>query len=127
MYLLACSGKGWRADGPTDKPEQVQCSACQGAGQICLHPKWEGIPEVDAHCVVCGIDEIGAANEREARFLMLTPEERTDLLERMQRVMNSGNDGADIEEYESAANHYIEKYGEEVVRQFENEMTLMLK
>jgi protein gp37 len=28
-----CGGQGWYADGPSDKPEQVGCSACLGSGR----------------------------------------------------------------------------------------------
>lgn len=117
-----CAGKGWYADGPTDKPEQVQCSACQGSGKRCLHARWEGIPEVNACCADCGMDEVDAGTEILARCLMLTEDEQKELRERMQRVVDGGNDGADIYDYEDYAKHLVSLHGEEAVKQFENEL-----
>lgn len=34
MKCPQCHGRGWYADGPTDKPEQIQCADCYGTGDI---------------------------------------------------------------------------------------------
>lgn len=40
-----CHGRGWYADGPTAKPEQVQCFACHGSGSA---PRSEDAAHPDA-------------------------------------------------------------------------------